>query len=92
LAFLLKCPNCGERSIYEFHFGGEVLRRPSVDASDAEWYHYAYGRRNVRGVEKEWWYHRFGCKRWILAIRDTSDNRVIETHRPRDDIEKEWTV
>jgi heterotetrameric sarcosine oxidase delta subunit len=92
LTFLINCPNCGKRSIYEFQFGGEALRRPTLDASDQEWYDYAYGRKNIRGVDKEWWYHRFGCKRWFLAIRDTTDNRVLQTFLPEDDKERNWTI
>ncbi len=90
MTFLVNCPNCGRRSAYEFNFGGEVLRRPSVDAPDEEWYNYAYGRKNVRGVQKEWIYHRFGCKSWFIAVRDTRDNRVVDIYPPRDDKEREW--
>ncbi len=68
------------------------MKRPAVAASDKEWYDYAYGRKNVHGIQKEWCYHRFGCKRWFLVIRDTSDNRVIETLQPQDDKEKEWAI
>ncbi len=68
------------------------MKRPAVDASDKEWYDYAYGRKNVNGIQKEWCYHRLGCKRWFLVIRDTSDNRVIETFLPEDDREKEWAI
>lgn len=68
------------------------MKRPPVNASDREWYDYAYGRKNVRGIQKEWCYHRFGCKRWFLLIRDTSDNRVLDTLLPEDDKEKEWAI
>jgi heterotetrameric sarcosine oxidase delta subunit len=90
LSLIIKCPNCGERSAYEFLFGGEALRRPPVNASDQEWYNYAYGRKNIHGIQKEWCYHRFGCKRWFLVRRNTSDNTVLETFLPEDDREKEW--
>jgi heterotetrameric sarcosine oxidase delta subunit len=89
---MIRCPICGERSVYEFLFGGEVLRRPSADASDLDWYKYAYGKKNVHGVAKEWCYHRFGCKRWFLVVRDTSNNNVAETFLPEDDKEKEWKI
>ena len=32
MSFLLPCPNCGKRSVYEFQFGGEMRSRPPVDA------------------------------------------------------------
>jgi sarcosine oxidase subunit delta len=92
LTLLIECPNCGARSAYEFYFGGEVQRRPAVNASDKDWYDYAYGRKNIHGIQKEWCYHKFGCKRWFLAVRDTGDNRVLETFLPEDDKEKEWAI
>ena len=87
MGFLIRCPNCGERNAYEFHFGGEFIRRPKPDASDREWYDYAYGRKNLPGVQKEWWYHRFGCKRWFLVLRDTRNNQVMKTFLPEEDKE-----
>jgi len=84
---MLECPYCGKRNAYEFHFGGEYLTRPSQNDSDNAWYEYVYGRSNVVGEQKEWWYHRFGCKRWFLATRDTLTNTVISTFVPGGQIE-----
>ena len=28
MSFLLRCPHCGNRSVYEFRFGGEVKGAP----------------------------------------------------------------
>ena len=83
MAFLLACPNCGERSVYEFRFGGELMSRPAPDASTDEWTDYLYARGNVAGQQQEWWYHKFGCRKWLLAIRDTVTNQVRETSWPR---------
>ena len=82
MAFLIGCPNCGPRSVYEFRFGGEVTARPAPDASEGEWSRYFYARRNVAGEQREWWYHRFGCRKWFLALRDTVTNQVHETSWP----------
>lgn len=70
---LLKCPNCGERNVQEFRYGGEVNPRPArpLETSDAEWADYVYMRRNRAGVQKEWWYHGSGCGRWFVVERDT---------------------
>ena len=27
-------------------------------------------------MQREWWYHRFGCERWFQAERDTRTNEV----------------
>ncbi|TLX96054.1 MAG: sarcosine oxidase subunit delta [Thaumarchaeota archaeon] len=79
MGFLLECPNCGKRDVYEFRFGGEAHRRPRVNSSSEEWMKYVYMRENVAGVQQEWWFHRLGCHKWFLAIRDTRDNSVMRT-------------
>lgn len=79
MAFLLKCPNCGERSVYEFRFGGEVNPRPDSKAASDDWAKYYYSRQNVAGEQDEWWYHNFGCRKWFVAVRDTVTNHVEKT-------------
>ena len=58
MSFLLACPLCGPRDVYEFRFGGEVQQRPSPGSSQAAWGEYLYGRTNIEGVERAWWFHR----------------------------------
>lgn len=82
MGFLLHCPNCGDRDVYEFRFGGEALTRPPFSASEMDWAKYVYFRKNEAGVQQEWWYHRLGCKKWFVAIRDTRDNTVLRTFWP----------
>lgn len=82
MGFLLECPNCGKRNVYEFRFGGEVRTRPLSTTSEKEWSHYVYVRKNEAGIQKEWWYHRLGCQKWFFAVRDTRTNAVIETMWP----------
>jgi sarcosine oxidase, subunit delta len=79
MGFLLECPNCGRRDVYEFRFGGESHKRPTVTAAPEEWADYSYMRNNVAGVQQEWWCHRLGCGKWFLAVRDTRDNTVLRT-------------
>ena len=35
MSFLLTCPNCGEREVTDFSFGGEVVPRPEAEAERA---------------------------------------------------------
>lgn len=79
MSFLLACPICGPRDVYEFRFGGEILRRPRPDATEPEWAAYRYLRANPAGASREWWFHRLGCRRWFQAERDTTDNNVSAT-------------
>ena len=76
MSFLLTCPNCGTREVTDFGFGGEVDAAPERRPSARELNTYNYFRRNVAGVQREWWYHRSGCRAWFLAERDTRTNEV----------------
>ena len=84
MSFLLDCPNCGTREVADFGFGGEVSRRPRERPSARELNRYVYFRRNLAGVQREWWVHRSGCRQWFLAERDTRTNEVLWTARPAD--------
>ena len=84
MAFLLSCPNCGERSVMDFRFGGEINARPDRDAPHERWVQYYYFRKNTSGQWQEWWYHKFGCRRWFFAERDTRTNEVLSTFWPED--------
>ena len=80
---LLTCPNCGERNVSEFRFGGEYLVRPQNpedEASNLAWADYLYLKENKLGVQKEWWYHRQGCGMWFIAERHTRTNVVEATY------------
>ena len=80
MSFLIRCPNCGERSVYEFRFGGEITQRPALEAAAADWVAYRFNRVNVAGVQTEWWFHRSGCRQWLQARRNTISNEVLETY------------
>jgi heterotetrameric sarcosine oxidase delta subunit len=82
VAFLLRCPHCGQRDAGEFATTGEVLARPTSKPTLRELTDYVYFRRNVADVQREWWYHRQGCGTWFLAERDTRTNDVLDVFLP----------
>jgi heterotetrameric sarcosine oxidase delta subunit len=82
VSFVLTCPHCGEREVTDFAFGGELSARPTGAPSLRELSAYNYFRRNVAGVQREWWYHRSGCRTWFHADRDTRTNRVLQVGLP----------
>jgi sarcosine oxidase subunit delta len=82
VSYVLICPNCGPREVTDFAFGGEVSRRPRERPTLRELGAYNYFRRNVAGVQREWWYHRSGCRAWFIADRDTRTNDVLLTALP----------
>ena len=61
-----------------------MTSRPSPDAPEDEWTRYIFDRRNVAGQQREWWYHRFGCRKWFTAMRDTMTNEVHHTAWPEE--------
>jgi len=79
MSFLLPCPNCGPRDVNEFAYAGEVTTRPKGSPSFRELTSYLYFRKNVAGLQREWWYHRHGCELWFVAERDTRTNEVLRT-------------
>ena len=82
MAFLLNCPNCGERNVHDFRFGGAATSRPTPNSTPDDWIRYFYNRGNVAGVQREWWNHRYGCRKWFFALRDTVSNQIHETLGP----------
>jgi len=51
--------------VFEFRHGGELH----------------HGAANLPGPQRERWYHRLGCRRWLIAVRDVRTNTVLETRR-----------
>src|ERR671936_198513 len=82
MSFLVPCPNCGPRDVNEFSHAGEVTARPKESPTLRELTSYLYFRRNVAGLQREWWYHRNGCEQWFIAERDTRTNEVLDTTLP----------
>ena len=79
MSFLLTCPNCGVREVTDFSFGGEITPRPKGRPSFRELNTYNYFRVNKAGVQREWWFHRSGCRAWFIAERNTVTNEVLFT-------------
>jgi len=61
-----------------------VKARPQPEAPAAEWLEYTYTKNNDAGVQKEWWFHRSGCRAWFIAERNTVTNEVLMTARPNE--------
>jgi len=72
MSFLLTCPNCGPRDVAEFRYGGQLL--PAVVPTGTQ-----RSASNLPGPQRERWYHRFGCRRWLVAERNVQTNEVLST-------------
>ncbi len=88
MALKIPCPHCGPRDYTEFMFGGEL--RPMGGAPGqgptAEDPHDDFARvyllDNAPGVQRERWFHLFGCRRWLELRRDTRTNEVAPGTAP----------
>ncbi len=65
MSFLLNCPNCGPRDVAEYRYGGEIAE-PTAGT-------------NLPGSQRERWYHRSGCRRWLLVERNVRTNQILTT-------------
>ena len=80
---LIPCPFCGPRESSEFSYLGDVTpKRPEVAPGEADtgaareaFHDYLYLRDNVAGDMSEYWYHRGGCRAWLIAVRSTLTHR-----------------
>lgn len=76
----MRCPLNGLRPVSEFAYGGEVREMPDPDrCSDEQWTDYVFNRSGVPGVKREWWCH-IASGYWFIAVRDTLNDVVLETH------------
>jgi sarcosine oxidase subunit delta len=82
MSFVLTCPHCGVREVADFAFGGELGSRPREASSLRELCEYNYFRRNVAGVQREWWYYHSGCRTWFQAERYARTNHVLRVALP----------
>ena len=77
MSFTITCPVCGERDVYEFHFGGrERGPPPSHDKLTIEEHlRYAQFRTTSTEAQLEWWFHSNGCGSWFKTWRNPATNR-----------------
>ncbi len=82
--FLIRCPNCGDRDMAEFGYGGEahIARPPASEGmSDPEWAGYVFHRTNPKGVHAERWNHQAGCRRWFNVLRNTATDDILAVYK-----------
>ena len=77
---LIECPWCGPREQVEFTYAGDAApRRPQPTAGEAAFFDYVYLRDNPRGPHRELWHHTGGCRRYLVASRDTLTHAISGT-------------
>ena len=77
MSISLNCPHCGKRPIEEFLYGDIPVVPDEVVGEDARDLDFAFMKSNVEGVQREAWFHVFGCRRWLYLERDTRTDEVV---------------
>lgn len=77
MSFTITCPHCGERDVYEFHFGGRDRGPPpsQENSSIEDQLRYAQFRTTSTDAQPEWWFHASGCGTWFTTWRNPANNR-----------------
>lgn len=77
---LIPCPWCGPRDAGEFGYVGESVARPDPrSVTPQRWRDYLYLRSNRADWTTERWYHRSGCRRYLILERHTVSNDIRAT-------------
>lgn len=90
----INCPVCGARDMREFQFLGsaKLLARPkATDVSNrtntkdqAAFHDYLHLRENIEGENAELWFHEYGCRAWLHAVRNTKTHKFGEVRLARE--------
>jgi sarcosine oxidase, subunit delta len=76
----ITCPNCGDRPVEEYRFGGEMPTVPEhVTDPDERDLDYVWFFDNRKGPSIERWFHHAGCRRWLTLQRDTTNDHILES-------------
>lgn len=77
MSIFIECPHCGGRPIEEFLYS-EIPHVPDyivgVNERDVD---RAFMVNNVEGVQKERWFHTYGCRRYVTIERDTRTDEIV---------------
>jgi heterotetrameric sarcosine oxidase delta subunit len=76
VTLLITCPRCGRRPYTEFSFGGELRVATIGDEEATANFERVWLRENLAGPQRERWFHRDGCRRWLTLERDTTTNEI----------------
>jgi methylglutamate dehydrogenase subunit B len=74
----INCPLCGDRDSREFHYRGsaKLLNRPDGEAGEAAFHDYVYLRENTAGVNDDLWFHKNGCRSWLVVARNVTTHEI----------------
>lgn len=82
----INCPWCGVRDHEEFGYFGDASKvYPELGPEQREaWFEAVFMRDNPRGMQREFWQHVGGCRRWLVLERDTLSHDIAAVYVARE--------
>ncbi|MDJ0754627.1 MAG: sarcosine oxidase subunit delta [Ardenticatenaceae bacterium] len=77
MSILIPCPHCGPRPVEEFVYGEVPVVPEEITDPEERDFDFGFMRNNPEGVQREAWFHAYGCRRWVYIERDTVNDEVI---------------
>lgn len=67
----IRCEQCGERPVEEFVYGEIPSVPETITDAEARDIDFGFMHNNTAGIQREAWFHSYGCRRWTYLERDT---------------------
>lgn len=77
MSLKIPCKHCGERPIHEFAYGEVPVVPDEITDVDERDLDRAFMFHNTEGVQREAWFHVYGCRRWTYVHRDTVSDVIV---------------
>ncbi|MGB0387192.1 MAG: sarcosine oxidase subunit delta [Ardenticatenaceae bacterium] len=78
MSIRIPCPFCGERPVEEYVYGEIPAVPDEITDPDERDLDRAFMYNNPEGVQREAWFHSYGCRRWVYLYRDTRTDMIVE--------------
>ena len=77
MSLKIPCSHCGERPVEEFAYGEIPIVPEELESAEARDLDRAFMLNNPQGVQREAWFHTYGCRRWVYVERNTSTDTIL---------------
>ena len=78
MSLTIPCKHCGERPVHEFAYGEVPIVPEEITDPEAWDLDRAFMLNNPEGIQREAWFHTYGCRRWTYLYRDTIADKIVE--------------
>lgn len=78
MSLQIPCSICGERPVEEFTYGEIPVVPDQLTDPDERDLDRAFFHHNTEGIQREAWFHTYGCRRWTYLKRDTVRDHIVE--------------